>query len=133
MNRRKNKKTEQQIILQSLKDSVTRLDIVLFPSSQIKPYYNVRVIRHPAHDLITVYRSNNLKVEVRADEGNHTRPHFHVKVKQQEVSIALDNFEVLAGRLDKKYMKSVMIWAEENVELLKATWEQFHGTIVQIA
>lgn len=79
-----------------------------------------------------MYRNNNLKVEVRADEGNHTRPHFHVKVKQQEVSIALDNFKVLAGGLDKKYMKSVLAWAEDNVELLKTTWERFHGAVVRV-
>lgn len=132
MNRRQKKKAEQQIILLSLKASVINLDTELFPPSIIKPRYMVRVRRLPIHDSITLHRDNNLKVEVRADEGNHVRPHFHVKVKQQEVSIALDNLEVLAGGLDKKYMKSVMAWAEDNVELLKCTWEQFHGAIVQV-
>ena len=133
MNGRQKKKTEQQLIFLSLRASVTNLDTNLFPSGKKKPQYKVRVRRIPIHDSIAVYRNNNLKVEVRADEGNHTRPHFHVKVKQQEVSIALDNFEVLAGSLEKKYMKSVLAWAEDNVELLKTTWEQFHGAVVQVA
>lgn len=84
------------------------------------------------HDLITVYSKNNLKVEIRANEGSHKRPHLHVKVKQQEVSIALNNFEVLAGDLDKKHMRFVLAWAKENMDLLKETWETFHGTSVQV-
>ena len=133
MNSRQKKKIEQQIILLSLKIAVAALHTELFPSGKKKLQYRVRVRRLPIHDSIAVYRNNNLKVEVRADEGNHTRPHFHVKVQQQEVSIALDNFEVLAGSLEKKYMKSVLDWAEDNEELLRSTWERFHGAVVQVA
>ena len=109
------------------------MDAKLFPLAKGKPHYKVRVRRLPIHDSITVYRENNLKIEVRANEGNHIRPHFHVKVKHQEASIALDNFEVLAGGLDNKYMKTVLNWAKANEDLLKKIWEQFHGTIVQVA
>lgn len=133
MNRWQKKKIEQKIVTNKLKAAVTNLDNILFPSDKIKPCYKIRVGRRLFfHDLITVYSKNNLKVEIRANEGSHKRPHLHVKVKQQEVSIALNNFEVLAGDLDKKHMRFVLAWAKENMDLLKETWETFHGTSVQV-
>lgn len=134
MNKRQKKKAQQNILLLCLQNAVTELDKTMFqePHIKTKPHYKVRVKRIPSHEAIAVYNSNNLKIEVRSKEGKHGRPHFHVKVKQEEVSIALDNFEVLAGGLGNKYMKTVLAWAEENISLLRATWEQFHGAIVQV-
>ena len=135
MNERQRNKIEKRIILYKLQEAVTYLDEALFPDEKQIRQYRVHVKRLPYRDAVVVYRSkdNNLKVEVREKEGKHGRPHFHVKVKLQEVSIALDTYEILAGSIDNKYMKVVLAWAKDNNELLVGTWEKFHGSIVQVA
>ena len=133
MNRRQKKKIRKTLIQIELLKSVNELDRELFPDS--KPHYKVHVRHLPYHDAVTIAKINNLKIEVREDEQNHGRPHFHVTLNknEQSVSIALDNFEVLAGGLDPKYMKTVMIWAMDNADFLRNAWQEFHGSAVQVA
>lgn len=133
MNKRQYKKLKNKILLDSLCNAVKELDTRLFPSYKRYKYkYKAYIKKFPYIDSICVYRENYLKIEVREKEGNHNRPHFHARVKGQEVSIALDNYEILAGELDKKYLKIVLDWAADNYNILKSTWEEFHGAVVDV-
>ena len=132
MNKRISKKRTQDIILTILKTAVTELDELLFPARK-RPVYKVHIIKNSHPERITVHHHNNIKFEVRADEGNHVRPHFHVTLKNKSASISLDSFEVLSGELDNKTLKQVLLWAKENKDSLVNTWERFHGSIVEIS
>lgn len=129
MNRRQKKKTANALFQLNLLLAVTKLDKELYPETKTNVDYQVSVKHLPYREARTIKRMHNLKIEIRDDEKCHARPHFHVTLNhnEQSVSIALDNFEILAGKLDKQYMKKVLSWAKENADLLNTTWELCHG------
>jgi len=134
MNRRQKEKIKKAILRAMLENAVANLDVLLYPESKIKPRYKAHLKRVIYSECITVYHTNNLKIEIRQNEGKHGRPHCHVTTSDgKSVSIALDNFEILKGDLEKKYIKNVMTWIMNNVGLLNATWESFHGRIVHVS
>jgi hypothetical protein len=45
----------------------------------------------------TISQFYGISISIRAREGNHHRPHFHVRYGEFEASIAMNNFEVLGG------------------------------------
>ena len=70
-----------------------------------------------------VYKLGYTKVVINL-ENNHWRPHFHIKYKsERKASYAIDNFERLAGNLDKKYEKPILEWASHKQKSLILTWE----------
>ncbi len=131
------KRTVKHTILTCLEQAVGELDRAIFQQYNSKLSYKAEEIRSNNFSDKTVYCQNNIKIEIRSKEGKHHRPHFHVSVKEQSASIALDNLldkvEVIAGELDKKYMKEVVKWAKENYALLMETWKQFHGSVVLVS
>lgn len=132
MNRRQKKKIAKAanvLLHNKLLIAVTELDRDLYLETNNNTSYQIIVKHFPYREARTIKRMHNLKIEIRDDEKCHARPHFHVTLNhnEQSVSIALDNFEVLAGGLDNKYMKVVLPWAQENAELLNTTWELCHS------
>ena len=101
MNKRLSKKRTQILIITRLKTAVTELDELLFPARK-RPNYTVHIRKSNNPERITVHHHNNIKFEVRAAEGNHVRPHFHVTVKDKSASISIDTFELLSGGIDNK-------------------------------
>lgn len=132
MNRRHKKKKAKavnELLQNKLLLAVTELDKDLYPEANTKTKYQISVKHLPYREARFTKHINNLKIEIRDDEKCHARPHFHVTLNhnEQSVSIALDNFEVLAGELDNKYMKVVLPWVQVNAELLNTAWELCHG------
>lgn len=89
MNRRQKNKIKRAVIQIELLKSVDELDKELFPDLKRKPHYKVRMRHLSYHDAVTIKRINNLKIEVREDEQNHGRPHFHVTLNKNEKAARL--------------------------------------------
>jgi hypothetical protein len=74
-----------------------------------------------------LFRLEHTTVRMRK-EGNHSRPHFHIKYKNQySGSYAVDNFELLAGKVPAKYEKPILYWAARNQKSLMVTWEKLQA------
>ena len=132
MRRRVKDKQKRMILLRLLVVSVSKLDESLFGEKGNE--YKAHVKRVYSRELITVFRCNNIKVEIREKENGHNRPHFHISVRGAgDASYAIDTLDKIVGEIDSKTEKRVLIWAMENRELLKTTWESFHGSTVLVS
>ena len=54
------------------------------------------------------------------DDKKHHRPHIHAYYGEKSTVIAIDNGEILQGKLPKKKMKLVQAWIEIHKDDLKA-------------
>jgi hypothetical protein len=57
------------------------------------------------------------------DNQHHNVPHFHAKYAEHEVSISIEDGEVLAGELPRKQLRLVQAWIELHRDELLADWE----------
>jgi hypothetical protein len=57
------------------------------------------------------------------DNQHHNVPHFHAKYAEYEVSISIEDGEVLAGELPRKQLRLVQAWIELHRDELLADWE----------
>jgi len=57
------------------------------------------------------------------DNKHHNTPHIHAKYAEFEASIAIDEGEILAGKLPKKQLRLVQAWIELHKDELIADWE----------
>ncbi len=53
----------------------------------------------------------------------HSRPHFHAYYQNNIAVIAIDNIEVLAGRLPEKQLRLSLAWAEIHQGELLEDWD----------
>ncbi len=60
------------------------------------------------------------KIEIYHEE--HSPPHFHVLTKNENVSIAIESFKILNGRLKKSTLKKVKYFYDNNRDLLISFW-----------
>ncbi len=59
--------------------------------------------------------------------GDHAPPHFHARYGGSEISVAIDPFEVLAGRLPPRARGLVFQWVQMyKTELLQA-WSRIEA------
>jgi hypothetical protein len=58
-----------------------------------------------------------------SDEGQHSKPHFHVYYNEYSASVAIDG-ELIAGSLPVKQLKLVQAWAAIHEDELYATWNK---------
>ncbi len=72
---------------------------------------------------------DGIVVEIRNKEDGHNVPHIHAHYQGEHISISLIDGEVLAGNIPKKNQKIAVAWVMENLEILRATWENKHGLI----
>jgi len=71
-----------------------------------------------------VLQREHTKVRMRP-ENNHQRPHFHIEYKQEySASYAIDNLELLAGYMPRKYEAPILEWARGKQIPLRATWNE---------
>jgi len=69
------------------------------------------------------------------DEIHHRgRPHFHARYAEDEASIEIDTFEILAGSLPPRALKLVTEWATAHHDELRANWDRArrHETLAGI-
>lgn len=113
-----------------LLSSIINLDKSLSDSKN-RSRYKIRVLPLyiPVPTVQNVGRiNNNIKLEVRSNEGHHNVAHFHVTVKGRgQGSYRIDNLEPLQTNLDSKTEKTVLEWAESNRQLLVDVWNKYHG------
>ena len=118
-----------------LLSAIICLDKALTASKKYS-HYKIRVL--PLYISIptvqTVGRmNNNIKFEVRSNEGHHNVAHFHITVKGKgQGSYRIDNLEPIQTNLDSKTEKTVLEWADANRNLLVDTWNSFHGNRITV-
>ena len=60
---------------------------------------------------------------------NHSRPHIHCDIAKNKhaASIAIDNGQVLAGKLTKRQQRVVQEWVLRRKRVLQALWEEMQA------
>lgn len=71
-----------------------------------------------------VGKENGITFEIRSKESNHNIPHLHASYGEYNISIALDNQEILAGNLPIKKQKFAQNWVRANKEKLLGKWNK---------
>jgi len=71
----------------------------------------------------TISKFYGISISIRVREGNHNRPHFHARYGEFEVSIAMNNFEILGGRLPRRALELTLIWAALHQAELFSAWQ----------
>ena len=71
-----------------------------------------------------VAQMNGLIFEVRTSEGNHQKPHVHVKYGEFCISIAIEDSGILAGNLPNKQQSKAQKWINDNRSLLIGKWRE---------
>ncbi len=69
-----------------------------------------------------VGEQNGIKFVVHTNEIGHPVPHVHAQYGKYEVSIRIDNGEILAGSLPVKKQKIAQEWIFEHQERLLNDW-----------
>jgi hypothetical protein len=57
------------------------------------------------------------------DDKKHHRPHIHANFAEYDAVIAIDDGEIIKGKLPKNKMKLVQAWIEIHQEELMADWK----------
>jgi hypothetical protein len=57
------------------------------------------------------------------DNQHYNLPHFHAKYAEYEISIGIEDGDVLAGELPRKQLRLVQAWIELHRDELQADWE----------
>ena len=57
------------------------------------------------------------------DTGKHNKPHIHARYQGQKASIAIEDGELLAGKLPDRQLKMVQVWVDLHRDELLADWE----------
>lgn len=65
---------------------------------------------------------NGVKFIVHTIEQNHVVPHVHAEYGEYQISIAINNQEILAGNLPNKQQKIAQKWVREHREELLSQW-----------
>jgi hypothetical protein len=68
-----------------------------------------------------------IEISIRTRETPHHRPHFHARYAGEEVSIAIDSLEVLAGLIQQRALGMVMEWAVAHRGELLAAWNEIQA------
>jgi hypothetical protein len=97
--------------------------------------YSLSPLRKFEWDLVTVYKLDNMKIEVRQSEDGHNMPHFHVTLKSKKIDAVytISPIKLYQGKIDAKSDKAVRRWAENNRDLLVDMWNKFHGYRIKVS
>ena len=64
--------------------------------------------------------------EIRPKENGHNVAHIHAKYENENISISLVDFSVIAGNLPRKQTKSAIQWTKDNIDFLRTKWNEYH-------
>ena len=87
-------------------------------------------------DFVQVGRINGIRFEVYSNEQGNNRPHLHVSTADANMSIAIDNGDILAcsGKISPAQKKMAQKWIEKNHELIVSKWNEFsNGFEIEVA
>lgn len=80
-------------------------------------------IRH----FLASFMNDRLKVRM-YKEGNHSRPHIHIYYKKEySASVAIDNAELLSGKIPNKYFKVIRLWVNKYKDYLLQQWNNMQA------
>jgi Domain of unknown function (DUF4160) len=86
-----------------------------------------RLNRNRRYKLIYVLPSVRITMD---GTRNHSRPHIHCDIgrKKHTASIAIDNGEVLAGKMTARQLRVVKKWVHWQRPVLEALWEEMQAS-----
>lgn len=101
-----------------------------------KIFLEWELILRDISQFVQLARINGIKFEVRTNEqGGHHRPHLHVSTSSAEMSIAIDDGEILAcsGNISPAQKRRAKEWIDEHRDLVVAKWNEFsNGLKIQV-
>lgn len=74
----------------------------------------------------TVERTHGIRFEIRPKEMGHNVPHCHACFGNQNISISLVDFKVLAGNIPNQKQAFAVEWVKKNIDELKPYWNKYH-------
>lgn len=74
----------------------------------------------------TVERTHGIRFEIRPKEQGHNVPHCHACFENQNLSISLIDFSILAGNIPQQKVNFAVRWVKENIDVLKVHWDKYH-------
>lgn len=74
----------------------------------------------------TVERTHGIRFEIRPKEQGHNVPHCHACFGNQNISISLINFSILAGNIPPQKAQIAVRWVKANIDILRAHWGKYH-------
>jgi hypothetical protein len=82
---------------------------------------------------VTIMYEAKVRVEIRKETAPHHRPHMHVTHSDQvDASIALDDFETIAGKIDGKVFRNLKKKLLPRKAELLELWKLLHSDNVDI-
>lgn len=88
-------------------------------------------------DFVRVDEVKGIKFIVRTDEmSGHHRPHLHVSTGSAEMSIAIDDAEILAcsGKISPPQKKMAVKWIQDHKNLAVKMWNEYsNGITIEVA
>lgn len=64
--------------------------------------------------------------EIRTKEQGHNTPHLHAYYENENISISLVDYTILAGNIPAKQQRLAVEWTRENIEKLRSKWNEYH-------
>lgn len=93
-------------------------------------YVEIQQILNDIFEIIEIRAKvgivGNIIMELRMKEEGHNIPHIHAKYENNNISISLVDFSVLAGNIPKKNQKIAIQWTRDNQLLLRNKWNGTH-------
>lgn len=74
----------------------------------------------------TVERTHGIRFEIRPKEQGHSVPHCHACYENQNISISLIDFSILAGNIPSQNAQLAVRWVKENIDQLRTHWDKYH-------
>jgi len=72
----------------------------------------------------TIVKIGNIKIRIFADD--HNPPHFHIVTPDCKISVRIVDFEILAGRMNRRDFEIAMKWANQNKKVLENEWDRLN-------
>ncbi|MBQ8615325.1 MAG: DUF4160 domain-containing protein [Clostridia bacterium] len=70
--------------------------------------------------------------EIRPKEQGHNEPHVHACYENENISISLITFKVIAGNIPPKQQKLAIEWTKNHIDILKNKWLEYHKYLIPV-
>ena len=74
----------------------------------------------------TVERTHGIRFEIRPKEKGHNVEHCHACYENQNISISLIDFSVIAGNIPIQKQRFAVEWVKMNIDVLRLNWDKYH-------
>ena len=79
-----------------------------------------------------VGRCKQIIFEIRTKEQGHNTPHIHAHYENENISISLVDFTILAGNIPSKQKNLAVRWVEEHIDFLRSKWNEYHRYTIPV-